>query len=112
MWICLRVYNHETEHDSLWLYDTSQVDEDGWVNKIIKYTPDEVWKSPQLRYRIRLRNYLNASKNYKDEKGMFQKLMKANYVYKRVDVKHYSKGAKLVFAKVPFLKVLNSATHS
>ena len=54
--------------------------------------------------RIRLRNYLNASKNYKDEKGMSQKLMKANYVYKRVDVKHYSKGAKLVFAKVLFPK--------
>ena len=70
MWICLRVYNHETEHDSLWLYDTSQVDEDGWVNKIIKYTPDEVWKSPQLRYRIRLRNYLNASKNYKGKRDV------------------------------------------
>ena len=35
---------------------------------------------------------------------MFQKLMKANYVYKRVDVKHYSKGAKLMFVKVPFPK--------
>ena len=107
MWCCLRVYNHETKHDALWLYDTStHLDGyDDWVNKIVRYTPDEVWKSPQLRYRIRLRNYLNMAKNYKNKKGVFARLLKANYVYKRVDVQHYAKGTKqLKFAKVPFLK--------
>lgn len=106
MWCCLRVYNHETKHDALWLYDTStHLDGyDDWVNKIVRYTPDEVWKSPQLRYRIRLRNYLNMAKNYKNKKGVFARLLKANYVYKRVDVQHYAKGAQLKFAKVPFLK--------
>ena len=44
------------------------------------------------------------AKNYKNKRGVFARLLKANYVYKRVDVQHYAKGTQLKFAKVPFPK--------
>lgn len=51
-------YNN-TPHNSLFLRDP------GNKNKKIFYTPQQVWKNPELRRRIKLKDYLAKYKHYK-----------------------------------------------
>ena len=51
-------YNN-TPHSSLFLKDP------GNNNRKIFYTPQQVWKNPELRRRIKLKDYLAKYKNYK-----------------------------------------------
>lgn len=51
-------YNN-TPHSSLFLRDPTRRD------KKIFYTPQQVWKNPELRRRIKLKDYLAKYKNYK-----------------------------------------------
>ena len=103
MWLCLRTYNHDVPHEQLYLYNSDeQPDENGVVKTRINYTPDEVWKSPRLRYRIRLRNYLDQADNYNK---LFDKIAKSEYVYMRMQTDPNAKGYKKnLFAKVHIKK--------
>ena len=101
MWKMLHTYNN-TPHRSLWLNNTNRFKSRfGYRSKFLHYTPNEAWKSPKLRYRIRLRDYLRSSDNYNK---MFDKIAKSNYVYKRVGASFSSKGVKYKFAQVPHRK--------
>ena len=101
MWKMLHTYN-DTPHRSLWLNNTNRFKSRfGIRSKFLHYTPNEAWKSPKLRYRIRLRDYLRSSDNYNK---MFDRIAKSNYVYKRVGASFSSKGVKYKFAQVPHRK--------
>ena len=51
-------YNN-TQHSSLFLRDP------GNRNRKIFYTPQQVWKNPELRRRIKIKDYLAKYKNYR-----------------------------------------------
>ena len=83
-------YNN-AKHRSLWLKGRGDR---------FYYTPNEVWYSPRLRSRIRLRRYLEGEKNYSK---VYRDLQNAPYVRVRLH-KGFGKGGENYFSDEIFEK--------
>ena len=83
-------YNN-AKHKSLWLKGRGDR---------FYYTPNEVWFSPRLRSRIRLRKYLEGEKNYNK---VYRQLQEAPYVRVRLH-KGFGKGGENYFSDTIYEK--------
>lgn len=101
--IVLDQYNN-TRHKGLFLRGRPKTNPDGDIKKFY-YTPNEVWYSPRLRSRIRLRKYFDGYQNYLPG-SLYHRIVNADRVRVRLlrdDIGHggdafsgvtYVKGAK------------------
>ena len=94
----LDAYNN-ARHDALFLRGLGQRGN----RRKFYYTPNQVWFSPRLRSRIRLRRYFDGVRNY-GKRTMYDKIKKAERVHVRNRVYAMNKGGTNFFSAESYPK--------